>query len=67
MSETSCIFCKIARKEDSTTVIEYESETIVIFKDIHPASKYHFLAIPKVHIKNAKVMTKEHIPLRKFQ
>lgn len=65
MSDKPCIFCKISRKEDPTTVIEYESETIVIFKDIHPASDWHFLAIPKGHIQNAKSLTIDHVPLRK--
>lgn len=46
-------------------MIEYESETIVIFKDIHPASDWHFLAIPKGHIQNAKSLTIDHVPLRK--
>lgn len=61
-----CIFCKIAKKEDTTTVIEYESENIVIFKDISPASDFHYLAIPKGHMKNIKEITREHLPLREY-
>lgn len=38
MPGKQCIFCTIAKAEDANTVIEFESEDIVIFKDIHPAS-----------------------------
>lgn len=58
-----CIFCKIAEKREENTVIEYESETIVIFKDIRPASDFHFLAVSKVHIKDIKSLDKGHLPL----
>lgn len=61
-----CIFCKIASRESSSTYLEYESDSIVIFRDIHPASDFHYLAIPKVHLKNGKSLTAEHIPLRRF-
>lgn len=64
MAEQTCIFCKIARKEDPNTEIQYESETIVIFSDIRPGSDFHYLAIPKVHLKNAKFISAEHVPLR---
>lgn len=47
-------------------MIEYESDTIVIFKDIHPASDFHYLAIPKIHIKDPKCVTSEHLPLREL-
>ncbi|XP_059609915.1 adenosine 5'-monophosphoramidase HINT3-like [Phlebotomus argentipes] len=61
--EKNCIFCKIVRKEDSKTVIEHESDNIVIFKDIKPATEFHYLAVPKRHIKNCKELTMEHKPL----
>lgn len=48
-------------------MIDYESETIVIFKDIKPGSDLHYLAIPKVHLKNAKSLTVEHVPLREYR
>ncbi|XP_055679082.1 adenosine 5'-monophosphoramidase HINT3-like [Lutzomyia longipalpis] len=61
--EKNCIFCRIVRKEDSKTVIEYETDTIVIFKDIRPATTFHFLAVPKQHIKNCKDLNLDHKPL----
>ncbi|XP_055378859.1 adenosine 5'-monophosphoramidase HINT3 isoform X2 [Condylostylus longicornis] len=45
------------------TVIEFENEEIVIFKDIKPASDYHFLAVSKVHIDNVKSLKVEDKPL----
>uniref|UniRef100_T1GFH8 HIT domain-containing protein n=1 Tax=Megaselia scalaris TaxID=36166 RepID=T1GFH8_MEGSC len=45
----SCIFCDIAEKKSPDTVIEFENEELVIFKDIRPAAEHHFLAVPKVH------------------
>ncbi|GAB0093608.1 histidine triad nucleotide-binding protein 3 [Sergentomyia squamirostris] len=59
----NCIFCRIVRKEDSKTVIEHETDNVVIFKDIRPAAPHHYLAVSKVHIKNCKELTVEHKPL----
>lgn len=59
MSSKPCIFCKICAKEEPTDLI-YEDEEIVIFKDIKPAAKWHYLAVPKVHIKDGKSLTMEH-------
>lgn len=61
--QKECIFCKIVKGEDPNTVIVVETENIVIFKDIRPTSTYHYLAVPKVHIENAKVLTFNDIPL----
>lgn len=44
-----CIFCKIAKKEISTS-IEYENESIVAFNDKSPEAPVHILIIPKEHI-----------------
>jgi histidine triad (HIT) family protein len=44
-----CIFCKIARKEISAEIV-YEDDSVLAFKDIHPAAPVHFLIIPKRHI-----------------
>lgn len=63
MAENSCVFCKIARKEDANAVIEYESDTIVIFKDIRPSSDFHFFAVPKNHIKDPKSISAADKPL----
>lgn len=49
MSE--CIFCKIVNKELPAQVI-FESDSVMIFKDINPVAPTHLLAIPKKHIAN---------------
>jgi histidine triad (HIT) family protein len=47
MSE-KCVFCKIARKEASASVV-YEDAEIMAFMDIRPVSEGHTLIIPKKH------------------
>lgn len=63
-NKKGCIFCKIALKEDPNSVIVYETETVCVFKDIRPASDFHYLAIPKQHYDNVKSLTADDIPLR---
>ncbi len=45
-----CIFCKIIRGEIPSTKV-YEDDYMLIFKDIEPKAKNHFLCIPKSHFK----------------
>lgn len=59
---SSCIFCKIISGE-APGEIYYQDDEILVFKDIKPASKFHFLAVPKEHIHNVNSLTKDHIPL----
>lgn len=55
MSETEvCIFCDIVAGKVPGTIIEYSNENIVIFKDIKPASDYHYLAVPRNHMQNVR-------------
>lgn len=44
----NCIFCKIARKEISSSLV-FENEDIFAFLDINPVSDGHVLVIPKAH------------------
>ena len=37
----------------------FQDDSVVIIKDIKPASKYHFLVIPKKHIPDAKCLKKD--------
>jgi histidine triad (HIT) family protein len=46
--DESCIFCKIVRKQASSSVI-YEDDTIIVFLDIRPLNMGHTLVIPKAH------------------
>ena len=47
----NCIFCKIAKGEANAWKI-YEDEYTFAFLDIHPATEYHTLVIPKRHYVN---------------
>lgn len=58
MSDTKpCIFCDIVAGNSPDTVIEFTNQHIVIFKDIRPASDYHYLAVPKNHMQNVRACT----------
>lgn len=64
--ENKCIFCKIAAKEPidgKLTDIVHEDEKYVAFRDIRPATKYHFLIIPKRHVGNPKSLTADELEL----
>ncbi len=49
MSNDTCTFCKLVKKEESTNLI-YEDEHAIAFLDINPISEGHTLVIPKKHI-----------------
>ena len=51
MTNTDCIFCKIANKEIPVPLI-YESENIVAFNDISPQAPTHILVITKKHFES---------------
>ena len=48
MSEKTCIFCKIVRKEAPSSIL-YEDAQVLAFMDIRPVSEGHVLIIPKQH------------------
>jgi histidine triad (HIT) family protein len=48
---SDCIFCKIINKEIPGQIV-FESEQVLIFKDIHPVAPLHLLVIPKKHVDN---------------
>lgn len=47
-TDKDCIFCKIVAGEISSAKV-YEDGEMVVFKDIHPLTKIHLLAVPKEH------------------
>ena len=51
----SCLFCKIATREEPGTII-FEDSKFVVFKTINPASNKHLLVTPKKHIQNLEAL-----------
>lgn len=51
MSE--CIFCQIANKKKPADIL-FENAELVVFKDINPKSRIHFLIVPKKHISSVQ-------------
>lgn len=57
-----CLFCKVARREIDAEVVA-ETETVVAFRDIHPAAPVHVLVIPKEHLANATELSADRSAL----
>lgn len=51
MTDTNCIFCKIANGEIPSKTL-YEDEQFRVILDLGPATKGHALILPKNHYKN---------------
>lgn len=49
--EDNCLFCKIINNELPTEFV-YETENLVVFKDINPQAPVHLLIVPKRHIRS---------------
>ncbi|MCE2754958.1 MAG: histidine triad nucleotide-binding protein [Ignavibacteriae bacterium] len=56
MSET--IFHRIIRREIPAT-IEFESETLIVIRDINPQAPFHCLIIPKKTIRSIQEITQD--------
>ncbi len=55
----NCIFCKIAARQIPSTIV-YEDDTLLAFKDIHPAAPVHLLVIPKAHVSTLSDCNETH-------
>jgi histidine triad (HIT) family protein len=49
--EKDCTFCQIVRG-GIPAAIEYQNESVIVFKDIHPHAPVHLLIVPKKHIRS---------------
>jgi histidine triad (HIT) family protein len=56
---SSCLFCKIARKEIPASFV-YEDDQMFVLNDINPQAPLHALVIPKRHIGTLNELAAEH-------
>jgi diadenosine tetraphosphate (Ap4A) HIT family hydrolase len=49
---TSCIFCNIIKRTEPATIVA-ETDDMIVFRTIAPATTNHLLVCPKIHTKNA--------------
>jgi histidine triad (HIT) family protein len=54
--EKDCIFCRIAYGQTDTEIL-YQTDTLVVFKDINPHAPVHLLFVPKKHIRSVNDLT----------
>jgi len=62
VSEESCIFCKIARREIPSTPV-FEDEAVFAFRDVNPVAPTHILVVPKVHVSRLSELSGDSVPL----
>ena len=60
--ERDCIFCKIANGETDTHFL-YETDTVVVFRDINPHAPVHLLIVPKKHIRSINDLAEDDGPI----
>jgi histidine triad (HIT) family protein len=56
VSESDCIFCKIARGEIDAEMV-YEEDEVLAFKDIRGLAPVHVLVIPRQHLASLEEIT----------
>lgn len=54
-----CIFCKIVDGDIPSKKI-YEDDDLIVFFDIKPMAKVHFLLVPKLHVETLKDCDASH-------
>ena len=54
-----CIFCKIIKGEIPKE-FDYQSENLVVFKDINPSADLHLLIVPKMHLTGMQDLNTQH-------
>ena len=56
-----CLFCKIIRKEINSDIV-YETDNVLVFKDVNPKAPVHLLMVPKKHISSIMEIDKMDSP-----
>lgn len=54
-----CLFCKIVAGNIPSDTI-YEDDDVIVFNDIKPMAKVHFLIVPKLHLESLKSCDEAH-------
>jgi len=62
LSESDCLFCKIANQEIHANVV-FEDDKLVAIEDIQPVAPVHILLIPKSHRASLNAATAEDVEL----
>ena len=52
-NNSACIFCKIISGVIPAKKI-YEDDDVIVFNDIKPMAKIHFMIVPKLHVETLK-------------
>ncbi len=56
---SDCIFCKIIAGDMPCDKV-FEDEQVIVFKDINPKAKTHWLVVPKEHVVNLQEVEDSH-------
>lgn len=59
MSDPSCLFCRIARREIPAKIV-HEDDGLVAFWDVNPQAPTHILIIPRDHIPSLNDLEPKH-------
>ena len=59
MSESSCLFCKIASGTIPADLV-HADERLVAFRDIAPQAPVHLLVVPREHIASLEAASERH-------
>lgn len=60
--DQDCVFCKIIQGQLPCEKI-YENDQVIVFNDINPKAKTHWLVVPKLHIESLHRVEAQHKPL----
>jgi histidine triad (HIT) family protein len=59
VTDTSCLFCRIARREIPAEIV-HEDDGLIAFRDINPQAPTNILVIPRAHIATLNDLEPKH-------
>lgn len=57
-----CTFCRIITKQLHSEIV-YEDSEYICFTDRSPASTHHYLVVPRQHIRDARALSTDQLPI----